>query len=443
MKNNKSIIFLVLIWIVLIVSASCENQNAIYEANSPNNVELILNTEAQVGERYVEEVVLKNEDSEPLNFLSNVEPSAVLSEYVTQVDEKDIGSITSTQVADPYEEPDEDINDEPDVNIVDEPEVNIVDEPEEKIVEVPDEDIVDEPNEELQYYYFVGSTHGSHGNPDYSDVFPSDDSLERYKAFNSELKEKFMFYELHTQSLDYIGYYDGDVKFTRTYDMEVDTTNQIGIDDDGDEFIVTALKTIMIGKNVYPGFNDRVLKGRNFTDVDFAIHEKDQTVNIILGYEYFEMYDLDDIIPLYLYTKRIDFRVIGFFEDDTSIRMQIQEPKYEFNRAIIVPLFDILYAPSDAAEDLYQKRYYSAKSQGYIEVPDNATSIIESSYEKYQKTIEERSESESEPIGGKLLLEAFGNEVYNSYFQIVEDLCEKNKVYYVVSLMPTKMRMGY
>lgn len=239
-------------------------------------------------------------------------------------------------------------------------------------------------------YYFLSARNGTDNNPGFIEMFATKNSLERLKTLNNELNNEFNFFELHNQPLIFVGQYDGDKKFNETFDMGIDTTNQVGVDFDGNEVISTSLKTAIIGKNVYNRFDDKILKGRNFSDSDFYINSHNEVINAILGIDYLEVYEIDDIIQLTLHSKKINFRVIGFYDRNTGIKRKGSFAKdLIFDCSIIIPFYDIGYYPTDENEALYQKIYYSQKNEGYIEISESTDQIDDEVHIKYSNIIEE------------------------------------------------------
>ena len=220
-------------------------------------------------------------------------------------------------------------------------------------------------------YYQVADRYGIDGNPGYSELFESSDSLERLKSLNFDLKSNFDYYELQTQPLEYIGIYSGDDKFCRG-DVNQRVQNSAGM-----EVIVTPLNTVMIGAAYFTNFNSCITSGRNFNSEDFYVSSAESEISILLGYEYMGVYDLDDVIELSLHQYSLKFRVVGFFKEDTKILYR-QYGTISFDRSIIVPFYDIGYSPEDEADAFYQKVYYTQKNMGFIRIEEQDSDTIES-----------------------------------------------------------------
>lgn len=216
-------------------------------------------------------------------------------------------------------------------------------------------------------YYHMAPLYGREDEPNYSDLFKSENSLERLKKFNEDLKNEFEFLEFCYQPLYYHGFYNMSPKFVSSYNEltnTAETMNQnIGTENDQPVYI-TDLKTLQIDKQIFPNYDNLISVGRNFNDSDFCLKNESDMVNVLLGNEYSSYYKLGDILKLDLHGKEISFRVIGFFDKGASLN--IDEQNIEFDNYIVMPFYDIDYSPNNPTDEMYQKIFYSQKDQGYI-----------------------------------------------------------------------------
>lgn len=242
------------------------------------------------------------------------------------------------------------------------------------------------PIEEYEQHYKVIDRYGVDDNPSYSDLFDSENSLERLKSLNSELNSTFDFFELHIQSLEYIGYYAGDEKFVNGKER----INQRVEDIEGNEMIITPLKTVMLGEAYYSYFDDCIENGRNFIADDFSVNSADEEINIILGYEYMDTYNIGDTLHLSLHLKDLTYKVIGFYKQNTFI--EYLDSEIIFDQAIIMPFYNINYSPADEFNEKYQEIYYTQKNEGFIRIPKQDEEINENVFNGYLEKIEILSE---------------------------------------------------
>ena len=275
-----------------------------------------------------------------------------------------------------------------------------------------------------------------------------DDYLEKLKAVNRELHNRFDYFELLPQSLFLEGEeYTGDVKFHASYE-NIDMRNQVGIDFYGNELISTPMKTIMLGKKSISLFDDSIEKGRNFSDSDFIVNKSDQIINVILGAEYMTVYEIGDVISLTLYTKRTDFEVIGFYRANTALAFyQDRLNEYAFDQAIVMPLFDIMIDPIDEHDRYYQEIYYSMKNQGKIKSPG----LKDNQYIKFNELVMSFNnemeinptikDDDKEAIFGQLVDDEFQNESYLEVIRVLGEISDEFGISYTTPLLPTYCRL--
>lgn len=205
---------------------------------------------------------------------------------------------------------------------------------------------------------------GHDNNPEPSELFASYNFLDTEKEINLTLNQNHDYIELKFQPLHYIGNYTGKKGFA----ISEDTINQ-EINTGLESFISTDLKTMQIGERFFMNFPLQISKGRTFESKDFIISEENEMVNIILGSNYVNEYNLNDVLNLELATKEIKLRIIGFLEKDVTLSARHDNKPLEdiiLNDYIIMPFYDIEYSPNSEEEKLYQQIWYSLKNEGFI-----------------------------------------------------------------------------
>jgi len=284
--------------------------------------------------------------------------------------------------------------------------------------------------------YSIRSDTGQNGNLSNQELFETLDVLERLKQFNDELNACFNVFELQTQWVYFIGYYNGDNKFVDSNDL-VNSINQKVYDNNGYEILCTPLKTVFVGEKVYNHFNNKIIEGRNFSESDFHIYKSDQAINIILGAEYQKTYEINDNIYLSLHQNNMEFKVIGFLDYNTEIKFPNGSKDHIiFDESIIIPFYNINYSPTNEYEDYYQKIYYHQKNQCLIE-------ILGTDRDPYITYIDEIKKINEKNITEKSILNVYEkllkHETYQKYANIVSDLADKYDLYYSIPLMPYKI----
>ena len=244
--------------------------------------------------------------------------------------------------------------------------------------EAPPEAEMEEPLPEAPAeldYYFMGSLYGMGDNPSFSSLFDAPDGLSRLKEFYTELNKAIHRVEYHPQSLDYVGNYAGDVKFSANGSVN-------GLGDDNNYH--TSLKTLMVGRAIRSTFDDVLEAGSNFQEEDFTVEAVTDVIPVILGYDYMGIYDVGDELSLSLHTQPLTFQVIGFLQKNAVLHFNQDIP---LDQHIIVPFYDIAYEPTDAVNEYYQEVYYSQKCEGFVGM--DATADAEQMFQDVRALAEE------------------------------------------------------
>lgn len=224
-------------------------------------------------------------------------------------------------------------------------------------------------------YYFMGSQYGMGDYPSFSSLFDAPDGLSRLKEFYAELNKAVDRVEYHPQSLEYVGTYAGDAKFSAS-----GSVNDLGDDNN----YHTSLKTLMVGRSIYDAFDDVIEVGCNFQEEDFTVEAVTDVIPIILGYDYMGIYDVGDELLLSLHTQPLKFQVIGFLQKNAVLHFNRDIP---LDQHIIVPFYDIAYEPTDAVNEYYQEIYYSQKCEGFVSM--DASADAEQMFQNVRELAEE------------------------------------------------------
>lgn len=220
-------------------------------------------------------------------------------------------------------------------------------------------------------FFFTYNCFDQKNQPTTEEFFKEETSLQRLKTFHDTLTETFDFYELSTQPLEYCEYYNGDPKFC----LAPDTINQKIPDGTGNDMFVTPIKALRLGEKLSPFFESEIAEGRYFSDSDFAVTGPEDEISVILGSDYQGIYQIGDVIEITLLTKDVKLKVIGFFKPGADyykrdLLLEAAPSRIALDQLIVLPYYDILYAPTDSTDALYQSRYYLQRSSGYIKVEE-------------------------------------------------------------------------
>ena len=272
--------------------------------------------------------------------------------------------------------------------------------------EICDEIVNYQQDDEL--YYNLAFTYGKNGNQSIGDFFDSENSLEKLKSFNTKLKSTFDYNELNTQPLEYRGYFKYDKKFSRFGIIN----EPIEIQGQKENLYRTNLRTLMIGESLYGQLDNYIEEGKNFSSKDFIVNNSEQEISMILGNSYKDIYKIGDEINLYLHQKPLKFRVIGFLKKDSEKLASYTDKN--INETVVIPFYDINYAPNDEIDDSYQKIYYTQKDEGYIKLKESETNEVIKSVQNIE-------------------------DIYYDYLERVEKLAEENGVLFSIPICPIRI----
>lgn len=225
--------------------------------------------------------------------------------------------------------------------------------------EIKNKKIETSNSKEQGEYYRLLLRFGFNGNPEPSELFIRNNFLNIQKEINLYLNQNYDYIELKFQSLYYIGYYTGNKNFA----VSKETINQ-KINTGEKSFYATNLKTMQIGDKLSESFSSKIANGRIFEPKDFIISREDQAVNIILGNNYINEYNLGDTLNLELHKKNMEFKIIGFLEKGTNL--SIDDKQVILDDYIIIPFYNIEYSPNSKDDETYQQIWYSQKNGGLI-----------------------------------------------------------------------------
>ncbi len=209
-------------------------------------------------------------------------------------------------------------------------------------------------------YYLIKNMYGVDSNPQPSEFFSENDSLERLKNFNKDLHNNYKYTEIYFQPLYVIGKYNNGVNFV--YDENSELVNQeVEISKYGNTY-VTPIKSVQLDNKI--NLSSYIDTGKWFSAADYEIADEQQEISIILGHDYKDIYKLNDIITLNLHEKDVKFKVIGFLNEGSTIREG--HINAELDEYIILPSFSTNYIPKTEDESKYQKILYLEKNTGLI-----------------------------------------------------------------------------
>lgn len=212
-------------------------------------------------------------------------------------------------------------------------------------------------------YYQLSLPFGG-GNPEPSELFIRSGFLDDEKAINTKLKSDFDFFEFSFQPLCYVGNYTGNPNFATDEEL---INQEVNIDSEIKN--LTYVYTVELGKRLFDSNPLKVQSGRTLNDDDFMVKDDGEVINIVVGSNYASEYELDDILVYdSVFKSDMEFKIVGFLEPGSKVLMEYGGMVQDIvlDDFIVLPFYDIEYAPKDGDEELHQQIWYSLKNEGYI-----------------------------------------------------------------------------
>lgn len=223
--------------------------------------------------------------------------------------------------------------------------------------------------------------------------------FSKVDAMYKEIRESFDYVIVGEQSLSYRGDYMGNTCFVDSYeryeeaqksgsDKARNPINVTAHDWDGNEFLSTDLKTVMLGEDTFSRFNDSVIEGRNLHQQDFVLKKSTEPIKAVLGSNYRDIYKIGDILTLDLISKPMTFEVVGFYKPGLSLSMDVgAQNKINFDNTIVIPHLFFDYEPV-GEDEIYQHSFLAGeKLSGYIKIQEKTADIDESTFDEYSNAI--------------------------------------------------------
>lgn len=226
-------------------------------------------------------------------------------------------------------------------------------------------------------YLRVSDVYGKEHQKSLSEFFQEDGALERMKQFNHMMHDQYKFLEFDIQSVVMLEDFPYKEEFRADYgsadDMADDGTNKV-------------LKSCQMDQNAYDFFhlNDYLVKGNGFSSSSFT-YTGQETVDVLLGYEYTDLIDIGDILHVEYLTEEMDLKVSGFLGKDSAVA--INNNVYFLDRLMILPFVNISDAADSMANQDFPYILYSLKNWGYIKVKDG------DNFYDYKNSVDEISKS--------------------------------------------------
>ncbi len=223
--------------------------------------------------------------------------------------------------------------------------------------------------------------------------------IEEVKAMYDEMKTAFNYVLVNEYPLVYRGNYEGETSFVDGYEeyqaagndkVISNPVNVVSLDQEGNEFLTTPLKTILLGEDTFNHFDNSIDVGRNLKKSDFTLEAPNKPISVVLGNAYKDIYKIGDIFSLELISEVMDFQVVGIYKSGVGFSMNVGALQdVNLDHTIVMPHFIPDYKPVGEAA-VFQHAYHIGELlSGYIRIPESVEKINEDTYEHTMDMIDE------------------------------------------------------
>ncbi len=199
-----------------------------------------------------------------------------------------------------------------------------------------------------------------------SGFIDSENTLSKLMLFYDRLTstDKFSFLEVYKQPV-YIKDFEGPGQMFDGYEFD-------SIQKNGD---FSFLKAVWCGRTFYDIYDIKLCEGKWFRETDFS-YSRDDTVPVVLGYNYKDLYKTGDIIDSIIVNGNSDgnkLEVIGFTAENTAVAYNSEF--INLDNYIILPFNHVRSIPSNDIER--KKAVYNLMmiTNGVVVSNDNAETV--------------------------------------------------------------------
>ena len=221
-------------------------------------------------------------------------------------------------------------------------------------------------------------------------ILDEEGAVERLRAFYEELlhEEAFLYIGVDSQPLQ-INTEDfrGDPSFQEGYELNI-PSGRIYIPDEGYFYSINALQ---LNQATFSLFSPQIYQGRGFEDGDFGIFER--AVPVLLGHEYFGVYEIGDQFEAYYGWGKLNFEVIGIMEANQVIFVTLLDTNVFLDRHIIMPNMIFESSSVDEVDEATLIFRYLRRLQAFIFIEDTPEA-----FDTMINTIETLSEIHQIPV---------------------------------------------
>ena len=195
------------------------------------------------------------------------------------------------------------------------------------------------------------------------------------------------YYIFKQQPLNFVGDYNNDDKFLEDLSKNLNSAdknikNKIITPNQGEPYKLTVLKGAVMDNSVSEMFDYDIEIGRNFEKNDFELNSIEDTIKIIMGSNYKDIYIIGDVINFGDPDAIFKYEVIGFYKPGVGlISDHAAAITTVFDNYIIVPQYIPRYEPKGEGYKFFYDFQIGTLLSGELKV--------EESIEDNEKTFEE------------------------------------------------------
>ncbi|MET3616658.1 hypothetical protein ABID14_000278 [Peptoniphilus olsenii] len=210
-----------------------------------------------------------------------------------------------------------------------------------------------------------------------------DQVIKMYNYISNNSK----YYIFKQQPLNFVGDYNNDDKFLEDLSKNLNSAdknikNKIITPNQGEPYKLTVLKGAVMDNSVSEMFDYDIEIGRNFEKNDFELNSIEDTIKIIMGSNYKDIYKIGDVINFGDPDAIFKYEVIGFYKPGVGlISDHAAAITTVFDNYIIVPQYIPRYEPKGEGYKFFYDFQIGTLLSGELKV--------EESIEDNEKTFEE------------------------------------------------------
>jgi hypothetical protein len=168
-----------------------------------------------------------------------------------------------------------------------------------------------------------------------TEFFSDVESYDILNRFNNSLNTspEFTYYSATWQPIG-IADFNGDPTYDPNYDYDGTTTPTHTLNNK----VYSSVKSVQVNEEVFNRNNLDLKAGRFFSKEEYTYNEKFDSIPVILGSQFSELYQIGDKVDIFLYGKELKGEIIGFLSPSQKV-MTLTETELLLDKYVILPAF--------------------------------------------------------------------------------------------------------